>query len=176
MHVRRSFSTMLAAALLIGVASAGVAQPTGTNRNALTFGAGGGGLLGVTYERTIWSTDALALRANVSAGILFLGAGFPHGFTASVGGTHALELGVLGTYVIVKPISLGILGPANDDIATAYRVRPLVGYRRQPPDGGMVVRLYFSPYIHNDSSITDSDNTAEVTVVPWGGLMFGFAF
>jgi hypothetical protein len=144
--------------------------------NTLTFGPGGGGLLGVTYERQLLQAGRVSLDAHLSAGYLIFGGLVPHGLTAAIGGEHALQIGVLGTAFAMKPLSLGILGPADDDWVFGYRVRPLIGYRRRASEGGLVIRAYFSPYIYNDENLVANDNASGWSILPWGGLMFGFAF
>ena len=144
--------------------------------NVLTFGFGSGGIIGAEYERTLIRDEALYVNANLGASWLLLGGTFSQGLTAGFGRTHAIEAGVSGTLIVFRSIVLGILGPGSDELGITYRLRPMIGYRRQPPEGGLVIRVYFSPYLTNDSTLNVNDNTQDFSVEAWGGLLFGFSF
>lgn len=147
------FAMMGLAALLFNIAATGAVV-----HQAVYVEAGGPGIfLSVNYENRF--TEILAWRVGFGFALL--------GYTVPVminflmfPSPHHLEFGIG-----IAPGEFAVLLPGTTP-------RPVVllgahiGYRYQPPQGGVLLRLGFTPLLHPES----------LTLLPWGGLSLGWAF
>jgi hypothetical protein len=147
-------------------------------------GLGPGLLYSLNYERMLG--DDLALRIGTSylslgaanslggVGVGFLAVPLVASYLGVSSGDHALELGVGGIFVHASgEASAGgitLAGTGNTIWGTA-----LIGYRRQPVNGGFVFRVGMSALVGRGLGFNPFDPAA-VGVVPWPYLSLGATF
>ncbi len=88
-------------------------------------------------------------------------------------GKHKLELG-LGALVVFA------FGPAaENEVDSGIRGTATVGYRLQPPDGGFVFRVGFTPIFFAGEEFNlgrPRSQQSATAFAPWGGLSIGIGF
>lgn len=155
-----------------------------------------GGLYSVNYERMLLQRGDIALAGSV--GFTFtprisgfsddsFGPGIPLEINFLYGQNHHLEFGAGLTthYVFYRPkgpVGLRVVG--NDEFEYIYDdpeeyfigwASMRVGYRYQKPGSGFLFRLGFTPLLpFGGSEGTELDFVR--TVVPMGGISFGYTF
>jgi hypothetical protein len=174
----------IALAFVLGHAGTAHAKDRTANNSVFAEGLGPGLLYSFNYERTVANDFAL----RIGAGYVSLGASAGvGGVTASLlsvplvasylgisSGNNALELGVGGIFIQAS-------GEATGGSITATRAgntiwgTAVIGYRRQPVNGGFMFRLGMSALIGEGLRFSFSDRAA-VGVVPWPYLSLGATF
>ena len=154
------------------------------------------GLYSINYERMLLQQEPIALAGRVGgtftpklSGLTddLFGPGIPLEINFLYGQSHHLELGagISMNYVFYRPDGpVGVRSIGNDEFEYIYddpdeffigwaSVR--VGYRYQKPGSGLLFRLGFTPLLPF-GGYEDTELDFEKTVVPMGGISFGYAF
>jgi len=186
----RSFSILAALALLATPAMAQRAipdrsRPAGEEANNSVFAElGGPGLLySINYERVV--ENDFGLRIGMSYVSFSASAGTSSASAAVVavpviasylgmrGGNHILEVGVGATGVYASGSASGGGFAASGSGMTALGTA-LIGYRRQPVDGGFQFRIGFEAVAGKGLSLSNPDPNS-FGVLPWMYMSLGFS-
>ena len=197
--MNRILSIALAAAICAGPAFADpdrgispmrpVMQNSGRDANNSIFIEGGGpGLLySVNYERIV--EDVVGLRAGISYQS-FSASASSGGSTASASatfvtvpviatylgmtsGNHTLEVGAGGTMVFASGSASGT-GIAASGSGMLPLGTAIIGYRRQPMDGGFQFRIGLEALFGKGLSLSNPDPNS-FGVLPWMYMSLGFS-
>jgi hypothetical protein len=174
MHHTRAFvrATLLCFLLLSGyLASAQNYRDTFSARNAVYGELGGNGdFLSVNYDRIVYQKAMLkaALRIGVTGNMFFL---------PEEKGIYPIvpveALGMIGRYKKHFEFGLGYTRRFTNDpglLQNMYFSR--IGFRYQQPDGGLVVRVGFTPFLSTESNW----KTPGVAIVPRFAFSVGHSF
>jgi hypothetical protein len=156
--------------------------------NSLFVEGGGPGLLySVNYERLVETDCGLrigfsytSLSASASSGgstsnasAAILAVPVIASYLGLRGGNHILELGVGGTAIYATGAASGggiaASGSGMSALGTA-----LIGYRRQPPDGGFQFRVGVEALVGKGIALSNPDPD-KLGVVPWMYMSLGFS-
>jgi hypothetical protein len=197
----KSFRTLSIAAVLTLCAGAALADPmspspsprrvAGEDRdanNSFFVEAGGPGLLySLNYERiverdfglrigfsyTSLSATATSGGSTASASAAFVTVPVIVSYLGLSSGSHALELGAGGTMVYASgSASSGGLATSGSGMGALGTV--LLGYRRQPVDGGFQFRVGIEALMGKGLALSNPDPNA-FGVLPWMYMSFGFS-
>ena len=187
----RFLSIVAAIAVCAGPAFAGRPSSSGDDRDAnnsfFVEGGGSGLLYSLNYERIVERDFGLrvgfgyvGLSATASSG------GTTSSASASIvtvpvmfnylgisSGNHTLELGAGATMVYVSGAGSSgpIAGSASGMVPLATAV---IGYRRQPVDGGFMFRIGVEALVGKGLALSNPDPNT-VGVLPWAYLSLGFS-
>jgi hypothetical protein len=181
---------LAAAALVLSAAALPALADDRTAPNSIFLEGGGPGLAySVNFERVF--ADDFGLRVGFSYLSLTATAGSGTS-TASASatlwtvpvlldylglgwGNNALELGAGAT--VVGFSGAGTAGPiAGSGSGTVMLGTALLGYRRQPPDGGFQFRIGLEALVGKGLAISETDrNPDKVGVLPWMYLSIGYS-
>jgi hypothetical protein len=128
--------------------------------------------LGVSYMSfSATATDGFD-TATASAGLMMIP--LVANYVGVSSGNHALELGAGGIFVHASGSASGggivASGSGNTVFGTA-----VIGYRRQPPEGGFMFRAGMSALVGKGLGFDVTDPEA-IGVVPWPYLSLGMSF
>lgn len=157
------------------------------NNSVFVEGGGAGLLYSINYER-IFERDYglrvgfgyVGLSATASSGgttstasASFITVPVMFNYLGISSGNHALELGAGGTAVFFSGSgSSGIVaGSASGMVPLGTLV---VGYRRQPADGGFMFRIGVEALIGKGLALSNPDPNS-IGVVPWAYMSLGFS-
>ena len=193
----RALSIAAALALAAGQAAADPMSPSpsrtisseGRDANNSFFIEGGGpGLLySLNYERiverdfglrigfsyTSLSGTATSGGSTASASAAFVTVPVIVSYLGVSSGNHALELGAGGTMIYASG-SASSSGYATSASGTGALGTVLVGYRRQPVDGGFQFRIGVEALMGKGLALSNPDPNA-FGVLPWMYMSFGFS-
>lgn len=193
----RVLSIAAALALAAGQASADPMSPSSSRmvssegrdaNNSFFIEGGGPGLLySLNYERiverdfglrigfsyTSFSATATSGGTTASASAAFVTVPVIVSYLGVSSGNHALELGAGGTMVYASGSASGT-GIAASGSGMMGLGTLLVGYRRQPVDGGFQFRIGLEALMGKGLALSNPDPNA-FGVLPWMYMSFGFS-
>lgn len=152
--------------------------------NSFFVEAGGPGLLySVNYERIVENdfglrvgvsyTSISASAGGSSASAAFLTVPVIASYLGLRGGNHILELGAGGTVVYANGAASGtgmaVSGSGMGALGTA-----LIGYRRQPVEGGFQFRIGLEALVGKGLALSNPDPNS-IGVLPWMYMSLGFS-
>jgi hypothetical protein len=156
--------------------------------NSIFVEAGGPGLLySVNYERVVENDFGLRIGLSyVSFSATASGGGSTSSASAGIlavpviasylglrGGNHILELGAGGTVVYATGAASGSGLAASGSGMTALGTA-LIGYRRQPVDGGFQFRIGLEALVGKGLALSNPDPNS-FGVLPWMYMSLGFS-
>jgi len=140
------------------------------NKNSIDISLGGLGLfVSANYARTLMVRPTFFVVASAGIGTVpgIGGISVPHQITFNLGKkTSFLELGVGGSYWTGKSNSSGFTESIN-----SYNLSPIIGWRKIIKSS-FVFRVFASPLIH----VLGEYYIEDYSVVPYGGVSFGYCF
>jgi hypothetical protein len=184
----RAFWILFAA---VAMATPALADRLGTDRveerdanNSFFIEAGGPGLLySVNYERIVENDFGLRIGASytsisASAGSSSASAAFTTipviaSYLGLRGGNHILELGVGGTAIYASGAASGT-GIAASGSGVMALGTALIGYRRQPENGGFQIRIGLEALAGKGLALSNP-NPNSFGVLPWMYMSLGFS-
>jgi len=187
----RRFPALLILGIAVALTTPALAQRYGTARaedrdanNSIFVEAGGPGLLySVNYERIVENDFALRIGASytslsasaggASASATFMTFPVIASYLGLRSGNHALELGVGGTAVYANGAASGT-GMAVSGSGMAALGTAIIGYRRQPMDGGFQFRIGLEALAGKGLALSNPDPNA-FGVLPWLYMSLGFS-
>jgi len=192
----KSFRALAAAAAFAAFATPAMAQRVGPSgdrvsragerdaNNSFFVEAGGPGLLySVNYERVVEDDFGLrvgfsyasfsASSGSASASAAFMTVPVIASYLGLRSGNHALEVGAGAT--IVYASGSGSSGPiAGSGSGMIPLGTALIGYRRQPVDGGFMFRIGLEALVGKGLALSNPDPSS-IGVLPWMYLSLGFS-
>ena len=152
--------------------------------NSIFIEAGGPGLLySVNYERVVendWAvrigasyTSISASAGSSSASATFMTFPVTARYLGLRSGNHALELGIGGTAVYANGAASGT-GIAVSGSGMAALGTAMIGYRRQPVDGGFMFRIGLEALAGKGLALSNPDPNS-FGVLPWVYMSLGFS-
>ena len=187
----KSFRALLTVLAAVAFATPAFADRLGADRaedrdanNSIFIEAGGPGLLySVNYERIVENDFGLRIGASytslsASAGGSSASAAFTTipviaSYLGLRGGNHILELGVGGTAVFASGAASGT-GMAVSGSGMAALGTALIGYRRQPVNGGFQFRIGLEALVGKGLALSNPDPNS-MGVLPWMYMSLGFS-
>jgi hypothetical protein len=187
----KSFAALWILLPAVALATPALADRLGTDRvenrdanNSFFIEAGGPGLLySVNYERIV--ENDFGLRVGASYASLSASAGsssasatfatFPviASYLGLREGNHTLELGAGGTMVYASGAASGTGIAASGSGMTALGTA-LIGYRRQPVNGGFQFRIGLEALVGKGLALSNPDPNS-IGVLPWMYMSLGFS-
>jgi hypothetical protein len=182
---------LLTFGIAVAFATPALAQRLGTARaeerdanNSVFIEAGGPGLLySLNYERIVENDYALRIGASYtslsasaggsSASATFMTFPVIASYLGLRSGNHALELGIGGTAVYANGAASGT-GMAVSGSGMAMLGTALIGYRRQPVDGGFQFRIGLEAVGGKGLALSNPDPNS-FGVLPWAYMSLGFS-
>ncbi len=184
MRLNRTGRCAVALCLVLGFSDAARAADRTASNSIFAEGLGPGLLYSLNYERTIGNDLALrigasymSLGASASVGgvsVGFLSVPLVASYLGVSSGNHVLELGVGGIFIHAsgEATAGGITATAAGNTVWGTAV---IGYRRQPVNGGFMFRVGLSALIGKGLGFNPFDPSA-IGVVPWPYLSLGATF
>ncbi len=159
------------------------AEDRDANNSFFIEGGGPGLLYSLNYERIVENdyglrvgfsyTSISASAGGSSASATFMTIPVIASYLGMRGGNHVLELGAGGTIIYADGAASGtgiaVSGSGMTAVGTA-----LIGYRRQPPDGGFQFRIGLEALIGKGLALSNPDPNA-MGVLPWMYMSLGFS-